>query len=344
MKNILGDKKTIIIRRAFEKDAAVIADFGRRTFEAAFGPDNDPGDIQAYLKASFSLAQIAGELALKEVTFLLAHLNKTLVGYAKLQEGVPPDSVSHENAVQLSRLYVTSQHIGRGFGSQLIQACIDASFRQGYETVWLGVWEENLRAKRLYERFGFVRIGTKPFVLGTDVQQDARVCTISDKEKQTRGIIMTLKKLNFKGSGGNRLSALLDLPVDGDPEAFALFAHCFTCTKNLKSINHISRALTREGVAVLRFDFTGLGESEGDFAETNFSTNIADLVAAAGFLEVKYEAPQNSHRPLPGGGGGFTGGRTDPFHQSGGYYRNTGGPSPCHAAFQGTPADDCIER
>ena len=103
---------------------------------------------------------------------------------------------------------------------------------------------------------------------------------------------MTLKKCYFKGSGGDQLSALLDLPADGRPEAFALFAHCFTCTKNLKSINHISRALTRERVAVLRFDFTGLGESEGDFADTNFSTNIADLVAAADFLETDYEAPK----------------------------------------------------
>ena len=103
---------------------------------------------------------------------------------------------------------------------------------------------------------------------------------------------MSLKKLYFTGSGGNQLSALLDLPADGHPEAFALFAHCFTCTKNLKSINQISRALTRERVAVLRFDFTGLGESEGDFADTNFSTNIADLVAAANFLDAEYEAPK----------------------------------------------------
>ena len=84
----------------------------------------------------------------------------------------------------------------------------------------------------------------------------------------------------------------MDLPGDSRPEVFALFAHCFTCTKNLKSINYISRALTDEGIAVLRFDFTGLGESEGDFADTNFSTNIADLTAAASFLKTEYEAPQ----------------------------------------------------
>jgi putative redox protein len=103
---------------------------------------------------------------------------------------------------------------------------------------------------------------------------------------------MPLKKLSFKGSGGNRLSALLDLPLEGRPDAFALFAHCFTCTKNLKSINHISRSLVRSGIAVLRFDFTGLGESEGDFANTNFSSNIADLVAAADFLITNYEMPK----------------------------------------------------
>ncbi len=71
----------------------------------------------------------------------------------------------------------------------------------------------------------------------------------------------------------------------------ALFAHCFTCSKNLKAVANISRALTRQGIAVLRFDFTGLGESEGDFADTNFSSNIDDLVAAAVFLEEEHEAP-----------------------------------------------------
>jgi putative redox protein len=103
---------------------------------------------------------------------------------------------------------------------------------------------------------------------------------------------MPSKKLFFEGKEKNRLSALLDLPADRDPLAFALFAHCFTCTKNLKSVDYISRALTREGLAVLRFDFTGLGESEGEFADTNFSSNIDDLISAADFLGSTYEAPK----------------------------------------------------
>jgi putative redox protein len=103
---------------------------------------------------------------------------------------------------------------------------------------------------------------------------------------------MEFQKITFENKQGQKLGARLDLPVDGQPVAFALFAHCFTCTKNLKAAGNISRALTRQGIAVLRFDFTGLGESEGDFAETNFSSNVADLVAAADFLEQAFEAPQ----------------------------------------------------
>ncbi len=102
---------------------------------------------------------------------------------------------------------------------------------------------------------------------------------------------MPTKKLTFENERGEQLAARIDLPIDGQPIACALFAHCFTCTKNLTAVANISRALNREGVAVLRFDFTGLGESEGDFADTNFSSNVEDLVAAAAFMEERYEAP-----------------------------------------------------
>jgi putative redox protein len=103
---------------------------------------------------------------------------------------------------------------------------------------------------------------------------------------------MQFKKLEFKNASGEKLSARLDFPVDGRPLAYAIFAHCFTCTKNLKAIANISRALTREGIAVFRFDFTGLGESEGEFTDTNFSSNVDDLIAAADFLKSEFEAPR----------------------------------------------------
>jgi uncharacterized OsmC-like protein/alpha/beta superfamily hydrolase len=102
---------------------------------------------------------------------------------------------------------------------------------------------------------------------------------------------MPVEKITFPGAGGDDLAARLDLPVDGKPIAYALFAHCFTCSKNLAAVGNISRALTSQRIGVLRFDFTGLGESEGDFADTNFSSNVADLVAAARFMESEYTAP-----------------------------------------------------
>ena len=95
---------------------------------------------------------------------------------------------------------------------------------------------------------------------------------------------MSTKTVEFAGSAGNRLSARLELPPGGAPEGVALFAHCFTCSKQLRAVVTISRALARSGLAVLRFDFTGLGESEGDFGETGFSSNVEDLVAACRFL------------------------------------------------------------
>ncbi len=102
---------------------------------------------------------------------------------------------------------------------------------------------------------------------------------------------MASQKVQFENFRGEKLAARLDLPVNGKPRAYALFAHCFTCSKNLSAVGHISRALTQEGLAVLRFDFTGLGESEGEFADTNFSSNVEDLLAASAYLEQHHEAP-----------------------------------------------------
>ena len=97
------------------------------------------------------------------------------------------------------------------------------------------------------------------------------------------------KKIEFPGAAGDNLAARLDLPPD--PRAFALFAHCFTCGKDIFAASQIAKALTARGLAVLRFDFTGIGASEGEFANTNFSSNVQDLVAAADYLRKSHGAP-----------------------------------------------------
>ncbi|RWD29833.1 MAG: OsmC family protein [Mesorhizobium sp.] len=98
------------------------------------------------------------------------------------------------------------------------------------------------------------------------------------------------QRLQFAGHSGATLAARLDLP-NGQLRAYALFAHCFTCSKDLAAARRIAVELAREGVAVLRFDFTGLGSSEGEFASTNFSSNVADLLSAVDYLRNHYQAP-----------------------------------------------------
>lgn len=102
---------------------------------------------------------------------------------------------------------------------------------------------------------------------------------------------MGTTRVKFRNDSDYELSAYLERPVDQKPVAYAVFAHCFSCNKNLNAVQRIAEALTRNGFGVLRFDFTGLGESEGDFEDTNFSSNIQDLHAAARYLAHEHAAP-----------------------------------------------------
>ena len=102
---------------------------------------------------------------------------------------------------------------------------------------------------------------------------------------------MPTEKFQFEGEGGHLLAAALDLPDGGMPIAYALFAHCFTCGKDVLAARRIAVALAAKGIATLRFDFTGLGSSEGDFANATFSSNVADLVRAADHLRKTRQAP-----------------------------------------------------
>lgn len=99
-------------------------------------------------------------------------------------------------------------------------------------------------------------------------------------------------RLRIPGSLGYALGAELDLPESGRAGCYALFAHCFTCSKNLKSFHVISDVLSRHGIGVMRFDFTGIGDSDGNFAATRFDTDVADIVAVAEYMSANYAAPQ----------------------------------------------------
>src|SRR5881227_2826417 len=118
----------------------------------------------------------------------------------------------------------------------------------------------------------------------------ARSSAICARHTSRRGSDMPSERFEFPNARGEKLAALLDRP-GAEPVAYALFAHCFTCGKDVLAAKRIAEGLTMRGIAVLRFDFTGLGASEGEFANTNFSSNVADLVAAAAHLRQAYGAP-----------------------------------------------------
>ncbi len=163
-----------VIRYAGDEDAQLLAELGARTFSETFAADkrNRPEDIAAYLASSFGQAQQAGELTDSHSTFLIAEVEGVAVGYAKLCAGRAPDGVTGEKPIELVRLYVSQEWLGRGIGAALMRACIVEAKRKGYRTLWLGVWEYNHRARAFYRKWEFHDAGQHIFQLGDDPQTD----------------------------------------------------------------------------------------------------------------------------------------------------------------------------
>ena len=163
---------TLTIRRASAADAAALAELGRRTFGETFAADNRPEDMEAYTAAAFALERVAAELADPLAVWLVAEVGHAPVGYAKLYAGEAPEEVRGEGPVELVRLYVAREWLGRGAGAALMGACLEEARRGGHKTLWLGVWERNARARAFYRKWGFRDVGSHVFRLGSDAQTD----------------------------------------------------------------------------------------------------------------------------------------------------------------------------
>lgn len=161
-----------VVRRARAEDAALLAELGARTFEETFAADNRPEDMSAYLVSSFGQAQLAAELADPQSLFLIAEIQEVAVGYAKLRAGVAPESVTSKKPIELERLYVSREWLGRGVGAALMRGCIAEAVQKEYRTIWLGVWENNHRARTFYRKWNFREVGEHTFQLGDDPQTD----------------------------------------------------------------------------------------------------------------------------------------------------------------------------
>jgi GNAT superfamily N-acetyltransferase len=160
------------IRRADPEDAGLLAELGARTFSETFAADNTPEDMAAYLAASFNPARQTDELNDPASTFFIAEVGGRAAGYAELHAGEPAEGVEGPEPVELVRLYVAREWLGRGVGEALMRACVDGARRAGHETIWLGVWERNGRAQAFYRKWNFRPVGEHFFHLGSDAQRD----------------------------------------------------------------------------------------------------------------------------------------------------------------------------
>jgi ribosomal protein S18 acetylase RimI-like enzyme len=164
----------IIIRQATLEDAKLLTDLSYTTFWDAFAhhPKNAPDDLAHYMRQAFNIDQISAELADPQSIFLIASVDEMPAGYAKLILDSIEEGVTAERPVELSRLYSHQEYLGRGVGQNLMDACFDRGRDDGYDVMWLGVWEFNPRAQRFYEKNGFRVVGKHTFVLGSDPQTD----------------------------------------------------------------------------------------------------------------------------------------------------------------------------
>lgn len=160
------------IRRGTVDDAEMLSELGARTFSETFAIDNTAEDMVEYLAASFNVAQQTTELEDPATTFLIAEVDGRAGGYAMLHDGEPEKGVAGANPVELVRLYVSREWLGRGLGQQLMRACLDEARQAGHETIWLGVWERNERAQAFYRKWNFRPVGEHMFQLGADLQRD----------------------------------------------------------------------------------------------------------------------------------------------------------------------------
>jgi ribosomal protein S18 acetylase RimI-like enzyme len=162
-----------LIRRATTGDAALLARVGAELFTTAFGAQNDPDDLRAYLAQAFSLAAQQAELAdVNRMIWIAESPDGAAAGYAMLKRGAGSRAVAANHPAEVQRFYVGPSFQGRGLAQELMSVCIDQAHEWGCDALWLGVWELNPRAIAFYEKCGFRRVGRQYFMVGSDRQRD----------------------------------------------------------------------------------------------------------------------------------------------------------------------------
>ncbi len=163
---------TVFIRYADSSDARMIADISRTTFFDSFASQNTKENIDKFMSAQFNREALMKEVGAEGNIFLLAFEEEELLGYVRMRESENPVRLGDVDSIEIARIYVTRQSIGKGVGKALMKRCIDIAVEKGKETIWLGVWEHNQRAIEFYTKSGFEKFGEHIFMLGDDPQTD----------------------------------------------------------------------------------------------------------------------------------------------------------------------------
>lgn len=156
----------IVIRRATVADARILSSMGELTFTRSYADIIAAEELASYTSRAFSLERIRAELAIAEMTYLLALVGATPCGYSKLEPTAPPVAINGPNPVELVRLYVLPDWTGKGIGTMLIRESLDAALERGYRSCWLRVWTGNERAIEFYRHWRFREVGREPYHVG----------------------------------------------------------------------------------------------------------------------------------------------------------------------------------
>jgi ribosomal protein S18 acetylase RimI-like enzyme len=170
----------ISVKEATVNDAEVISKLSTETFFETYSWYNTPENMLEYTQINFSVEQTKKDFTETNTHFFLACLSNEIIGYVKLRVFVPkefllekpPEELAGKRHIEIERIYVQKKYQDKKAGFALIKKCIDFAKEKNFEIIWLGVWEQNLRALNFYSRVGFVKFGTHTFQLGNDAQKD----------------------------------------------------------------------------------------------------------------------------------------------------------------------------
>jgi len=164
--------ENITIRSVSAADYKTIQTIGKQTFQETFADSNSEENMENYLSESFSDEKIIGELENTDSLFFIAEEGDHVIGYLKLNTGNAQTELQDTEALEIERIYVSSSHHGKKVGQLLYEKAVETAVLKGKDSIWLGVWEENKRAMRFYEKNGFAPFNKHIFKMGDDKQTD----------------------------------------------------------------------------------------------------------------------------------------------------------------------------